>query len=170
MFEAKGYSPELQKCYFLYIHKQICSKMSILSYFVRPKRSSGNCYVNCFLTEKTSLVRRNLFSKKWAHFLSSFLNTQFGQSREILTSLPRFDLMSLIFGENSNHGQENYWKSGVQIPAPEGQNNFVLFSFHFQINYTKLGIFDFKVRTFWEALKIWKKSSTWFWQISWFTK
>ena len=33
--------------------------------------------------------------------------------------------------------------SGVQIPALEGQNCFVIFSFHFQILHTKMGIFDF---------------------------
>ena len=49
------YSPELQKCYFLFNHKQICSKVPILLYFVRPKHPSGNCYVSCFLTEKTPL-------------------------------------------------------------------------------------------------------------------
>ena len=52
---ANLYSPELQKCYFLYNHKKICSKVPILLFFVRPKRPSGNCYVNCFLTEKTAL-------------------------------------------------------------------------------------------------------------------
>ena len=41
---TKLYCPELQKCYFLYIHKQICSKVPILLYFVGPKRPSGNCY------------------------------------------------------------------------------------------------------------------------------
>ena len=30
------------------------------------------------------------------------------QSREILTSLPRFDLITLTFHENSNRGRENY--------------------------------------------------------------
>ena len=33
--------------------------------------------------------------------------------------MPRFDLVTLIFHENSNCRRENYWKSGVQIPAPE---------------------------------------------------
>ena len=46
------YSPGLQKCYFLYNHKQICSKVTILLCFVKLKGPSGNCYVNCFLTEK----------------------------------------------------------------------------------------------------------------------
>ena len=60
-----------------------------------------------------------------------------------------FDLVFLTFLENSNHGRENYWKYGVQIPAPRGQIFFVLFSFLFQILHTKLGgsqklvIFDF---------------------------
>ena len=39
-------SPELHKCYFLYIHKQIHSKVPILLNFVDPKRPSGNCYVS----------------------------------------------------------------------------------------------------------------------------
>jgi hypothetical protein len=54
-----------------------------------------------------------------------------------------FDLISgsSLHIKNSNHGQENYWKSGVQIPAPEGQKNFVLFSFHLQILHKKLHIF-----------------------------
>ena len=72
----------------------------------------------------------------------SLLNTWMGsQSQEIVTSLTRFDLITLTFHENSNHGRWNYWESGVQIPTPEGQNFFVLF--HFQIFHTKLGIFDF---------------------------
>ena len=47
--------PELKKCYFIYIHKQVCSKVPIILFFVRPKRTSGNCYVSFFLTEKTPL-------------------------------------------------------------------------------------------------------------------
>ena len=34
-------------------------------------------------------------------------------------------------------------KSGIRIPAPEGQKYFFPFSFHFQILLTKLHIFDF---------------------------
>ena len=53
-----------------------------------------------------------------------------------------FDLKLFTFNENSNHGRENHWKSGVWIPAPEGPKNFefffVLCSFHFQIIHTKL--------------------------------
>ena len=52
---TKLFSPELHKCYFLYIPKQICSKVPVLLYFVGPKRPSGNCYVSCFLTDKTAL-------------------------------------------------------------------------------------------------------------------
>ena len=52
--------------------------------------------------------------------------------------MPKFDLVTLTFHENSNHGQDNDWKSGVQIPNLEGQKNFVLSSFHFQFVYTKL--------------------------------
>ena len=36
---------------------------------------------------------------------------------------------------------ENYWKSGVRIPAPEGQTILCLFSVHFQILHKKLHIF-----------------------------
>ena len=46
--------------------------------------------------------------------------------------MPRFDFVTLTFPENSNHGRENYWNSGVQIPAPEGQFFFVLFLFIFK--------------------------------------
>ena len=56
--------------------------------------------------------------------------------------MPRFDLATLTFNENSNHWWENHWKSGVPIPAPEGPKNFEIFfvlcSFHFQIIHTKL--------------------------------
>ena len=49
-------------------------------------------------------------------------------------SLFWFDLVTLTCHENSNHGRENYWKSGVWIPAPEGQNFFVLFLFIFKFS------------------------------------
>ena len=52
---SKLFSPELYKCYFLYIHKQILSKVPTLLHSVRTKRSSGNCYISCFLTDKTAL-------------------------------------------------------------------------------------------------------------------
>ena len=55
-YQFSLYPPELQKCYFLFNHKQIRSKVPILLYFVRPKRPSGNCYISCFLTEKTPLL------------------------------------------------------------------------------------------------------------------
>ena len=46
----------VQSCFLLnYISKQIRLKMLISLYFVRPKRPSGNCYVSCFLTDKTAL-------------------------------------------------------------------------------------------------------------------
>ena len=47
---SKLFSPELQKCYFLYIYKQICSRVPIFLYFYGPKHLSGNCYVSCFLS------------------------------------------------------------------------------------------------------------------------
>ena len=53
--EAKLFSPKLHKCYFLYVHTQILSKVLILLYFVKPKRHSGNCCVSCFLTDETAL-------------------------------------------------------------------------------------------------------------------
>ena len=43
----------------------------------------------------------------------------------------------LIF--HSNHGWEIYWKSGIRIPAPEGQKCFV----HFPILHKKLRIVIF---------------------------
>ena len=49
-------SPELRKCYFLHIHKQIRSKVPTFLYFYGPKRPSVNCYVSCFLTDKTALT------------------------------------------------------------------------------------------------------------------
>ena len=52
---TKLFSPELHKCYFLYVHKQIRSKVPILLYFVGPKRPSSNYYVSCFLIDKTAL-------------------------------------------------------------------------------------------------------------------
>ena len=66
-------------------------------------------------------------------------------------SLFWFDPGLLTSHENSNHGWENYWKSGVQIPVPEGSNIFVLFSFLFQILHKKncislfLTIFEYLV-------------------------
>ena len=54
--------------------------------------------------------------------------TLHNQSKENLTCLPKLDLISLTSHENSNHGRENYLRSGIQIPTPEGQNFFV-FSF-----------------------------------------
>ena len=49
-----------------------------------------------------------------------------------LDSLPKFDLVTFTFHENSNPGRENYWKFGVPIPALEGQKSFVLFQFIFK--------------------------------------
>ena len=54
--DSKLFSPELHKCYFLYVHKQIRSKVPILLYFDGPKRPSGNCYVSCIPTDKTALL------------------------------------------------------------------------------------------------------------------
>ena len=46
--------------------------------------------------------------------------------------MPRFDLITLTFHENSNRGRENYWKSGVRIPIKkENFLSFFLFIFKF---------------------------------------
>ena len=58
-----------------------------------------------------------------------------------LGSSPRFDLVTLTFHENSNRGQENYWK--FESPLRKVKRFLPFFSFHFQILHTKLGIFDF---------------------------
>ena len=62
--------------------------------------------------------------------------------KQILTSLPIFDLFTLTFHEYSNCGRENYWKSWVWIPAPKGQNIFVPFIFSFSNSSHKTGYFD----------------------------
>ena len=72
-------------------------------------------------------------------------------------SLFWFNLISLTFHKNSNHERENYWKSGAQIPAPEGQKMFALFSFHFQILHTKIHIFLFN--RFLISCFLWSKRS-----------
>ena len=38
--ESKLFYPEWYRCYFLWIHKQICVKVPLLSYFVSPKYPS----------------------------------------------------------------------------------------------------------------------------------
>ena len=40
-----------------WFYKQIHSKVPILLYFVGAKHPSGNCYINCFLTDRTALLR-----------------------------------------------------------------------------------------------------------------
>ena len=67
---VKLFSPELHKCYFLHIHKQIHSKVPTLSYFVGPKRSSGNCYIRCFLIDNTALHVRDV--TRWARLNSQY--------------------------------------------------------------------------------------------------
>ena len=62
-------------------------------------------------------------------------------------SLFWFDLGLPTFHENSNHGRENYWKSGVQIPAPEGQIFLFFFLFIFKF-FTQKWI-SFILTTFW---------------------
>ena len=58
-------------------------------------------------------------------------------------SLFWLDLGLLTFLENSNDGRENYWKSGVQIPALEDNSFFLIPSFHFQNLHTIVDIFYF---------------------------
>ena len=48
--------------------------------------------------------------------------------------LPIFDLVTLTFHENSNCGQEIYWKYGVWTPTLEGQTIFCLISFFFSFS------------------------------------
>ena len=45
----------LHMCYFFYMCKQICSKVPILLYFVRPKHTSDNYYVIFLCTENPGL-------------------------------------------------------------------------------------------------------------------
>ena len=72
---TKLFSSELHKCYFLYIHKQIHSKVPTLLNFVGPKRPSGNCYVSCFLTDKTV----SIWLRKWKCYLNASKNKNFSQ-------------------------------------------------------------------------------------------
>ena len=55
-------------------------------------------------------------------------------SYEVLSfrNLSWFDLVTLTFHENSNHGWKNSWKSGVRIPAQKDQIFFVLCLFLFK--------------------------------------
>ena len=60
-------SPDSISFYFLYIHYLICSKVTILLYFIGPKHSSGNCYVNCFLIWQNSFGSSDPFLTKPAN-------------------------------------------------------------------------------------------------------
>ena len=53
-FTPKRISPEVHKSCFLYIHRQISSKVPIF-YFNGPKRSCDNFYVTCLLQQKSAL-------------------------------------------------------------------------------------------------------------------
>ena len=87
------------------------------------------------------------------------------QSREILTSLPRFDLVTLTFHENSNCGRENYWKSGVRTPAPEGQLFFLFILEFFSQNWVSLilTIFRYLVLLFRNQIK--QRNAFFLWRI-----
>jgi hypothetical protein len=54
VLESKLYSPELRKCYFLQIHKQIFFKVPI-SYLNGPKHPPDNFCVTCLLREESAL-------------------------------------------------------------------------------------------------------------------
>ena len=86
-------------------------------------------------SQKVFHSKKKVPNQNPAHFLFKV--------EKIFRKLPGFDHLTLIFCENSNRGQGSYWKSWVWIPAPEGQNIFCSFSFHFQILHTKLDIFVF---------------------------
>ena len=64
-------------------------------------------------------------------------------SYEVLSfrNLSWFDLVTLTFHENSNHGWKNSWKSGVRIPAQKDQILFVLCLFLFK--FSVKNVFDF---------------------------
>ena len=73
-------SPELQKCYFLYNHKQICSKVPIILYFFRPKRPSGTHCQFCshpFSVEFQHCLLTNIFFVKTQHSILTFLDLTF---------------------------------------------------------------------------------------------
>ena len=59
MVETKLFSPELHKCYLLYNHKQIHSKVPTLYYFVEPKEPLGNCYVSCLGRKMFEMLTKN---------------------------------------------------------------------------------------------------------------
>ena len=106
--------------------------------------------------KKTFFIGRKYF---WEYLENWNSNIWRVRCREQVISLflleACFDLISSplsSFYENSNHGSENYLKSGLRIPALEGQKIFCPFSVHFQILHKKLHIFVFYL----------------FW-ISWFT-
>ena len=75
----KLFSPELHKCYFLYNHKQIHSKVPMLLYFVGPKRPSGNCYISSFLTDKTALLYTDFASPQKIPWLRTVILYPFRQ-------------------------------------------------------------------------------------------
>ena len=84
---AKLYSPELHKCYFLYIHKQIPSKVPTF-FFNGPKRPSDNCYITCSLREKFTLPGTidYLFRIPQA-FGISLIQTKYNQNTAMCTAV-----------------------------------------------------------------------------------
>ena len=113
---AKLFSPELHKCYFLYVHKQIRSKVPILLYYVGPKHPPGNCYVNYFLTDNTALsisllflllyyIRKQAPSNAIMIYLSSLVKTK---SFDFIETQQTF-LLALSEG----HATEVLTKSGI---------------------------------------------------------
>ena len=63
------------------------------------------------------------------------LVVNFRFSATVLCSIKRKRKFYFFSHENSNHGRENYWKFGVQIPTQEGQIflSFFILIFKFSI-------------------------------------
>ena len=79
--------------------------------YIQCKKSLQKCHF-CFIRFKTKMFERVTLFLSPISFISLFWS----------------DLVTLH--ENSNHGQENYWKSGVRILVPECQILLCPFSVH----------------------------------------
>ena len=63
----------------------------MLLYFLRPKHPSGNCYVSCFLTDRTALIESQILAdlgRFWQHSTMTIQKIQW------------FPLSMWIFGQN----------------------------------------------------------------------
>ena len=125
--DPKLFSPELHKCYFLYIHKQIRSKVPILLYFVGPKHHSGNCYVSCFLTDKTALLSTFRFFILSTILLVKIENTKFDANLTVqavylitqkLQSSVKFLIFSYLFLYFFLHFSSNSLTQNYSQPQP----------------------------------------------------